>query len=232
MTTGSPLPDTDQAGRVELRQLYRAPHEAVMLKSQPRVDAASAAFVDTAPLVVLATSSDDGTDASPRGGPPGFVKVLDETHLAFGDLSGNNRLDSYRNIEAHPRIGMLFLIPGVEETLRVNGRARISVDDAVLDATTIDGRRPKVAVVVEVEECYIHCAKALRRSGVWDPATWLEPDEQPSAAEGFVAHLQMDVEPAVVAADLEEAYRLTLWVPGGDADEDDGAADDGAPTAD
>jgi PPOX class probable FMN-dependent enzyme len=222
MSAESPGSETTDPGRVELRELYRAPHEAVLLKSQPGVDAASAAFVATSPLVVLATTSADGTDASPRGGPPGFVKVLDETHLAFGDLSGNNRLDSYRNIEAHPEIGMLFLVPGVEETLRVNGRARVSVDPAVLDATTIDGRRPKVAIVVEVVECFLHCAKALRRSGVWEPSTWLAPDEQPSAAEGFVAHLGLDVEPAVVAADLEEAYRLTLWVPGGDApDQDD-----------
>jgi len=205
---------------VDLRTLYRPAHQAVMLKSQPRVDAASAAFVAAAPLVVLATTSDDGTDASPRGGPRGFVKVLDDTHVAFGDLAGNNRLDSYRNIDAHPRVGMLFLIPGVEDTLRINGRAHISVDPDVLDATVIDeGRRPKVAVVVTVEECYLHCAKALRRSGVWDPTTWLDPDDQPSAAEGYVLHLGLEgVSPAEIEADLEVAYRETLWVPGGDDD--------------
>src|SRR5689334_14788211 len=159
MSSGSPRPEGGTTEAVELRQLYRPPHEAVLLKSQPGVDAASAAFVAKSPLVVLATTSSEGTDASPRGGPPGFVRILDETHLAFGDLSGNNRLDSYRNIEAHPEMGMLFLVPGVEETLRVNGRARISVDEAVLDATTIDGRRPKVAIVVEVVECFLHCAK-------------------------------------------------------------------------
>jgi PPOX class probable FMN-dependent enzyme len=218
MTPGPPDGPTDPAlptAPVDLSSLYRPAHELVLNKTQPRVDAASAAFVATSPLVILATTSEAGTDASPRGGPPGFVRILDETHLAFGDLSGNNRLDSYRNIDAHPQVGMLFLVPGVEETLRVNGLARISVDPDVLDATVVEGRRPKVAVVVDVDECFLHCAKALRRSGVWDPGTWLAPDDQPSAAEGFVAHLQLDAEPEVVAADLEEGYALTMWVPGG-----------------
>jgi PPOX class probable FMN-dependent enzyme len=218
MTGAASSPDADIAA-VDLRSLYRDPHELVLRKSQVMVDAASAAFVAASPLVVLATTSPDGADASPRGGPPGFVSVLDSTHLAFGDLSGNNRLDSYRNLQAHPEVGMLFLVPGVEETLRVNGRARISVDGEVLHATTIDGRRPKVAIVVEVAECFLHCAKALRRSGVWDVATWRPVDARPSAAEAFVAHLGLEVAPAAVEADLEEAYRLSLWVPGGDADE-------------
>jgi PPOX class probable FMN-dependent enzyme len=216
MTSESNVSEVAEGPRVDLGALYRPPHEAVVRKQQPRVDEASAAFVAASPLVVLATTSSAGTDASPRGGPPGFVRMLDDTTLAFGDLSGNNRLDSYRNIDAHPEVGMLFLVPGLEETLRVNGRARISVDDDVLDATTIDGRRPKVAVVVDVAECYIHCAKALRRSGVWDTSTWPAPEARPSAAAGFVAHLGLDVEPEVVEADLEAGYRVTLWEPGGD----------------
>jgi PPOX class probable FMN-dependent enzyme len=217
MTAGAPKPDAELAA-VDLRSLYREPHELVLRKSQTAVDAPSAAFVAASPLVVLATTSPEGADASPRGGPPGFVKLLEKTHLAFGDLSGNNRLDSYRNLQAHPEVGMLFLVPGVEDTLRVNGRALVSVDDEVLDATTIDGRRPKVAIVVEVVECFLHCAKALRRSGVWDVGTWPGVEARPSAAEGYVAHLGLAVEPAVVEADLEEAYGVTLWVPGGDVD--------------
>jgi PPOX class probable FMN-dependent enzyme len=210
-------PDAAERGhRADLGQLYRAPHEAVVRKQQPRVDEASATFVAASPLVVVATTSDDGTDASPRGGPPGFVTVLDEGHLAFGDLSGNNRLDSYRNIDAHPEVGMLFLIPGVEETLRVNGRASLTTDPAVLERTAIDGRVPKVAVVVEVTECFVHCAKALRRSGVWDPSTWAAPEDQPSAAAVFVTHLGLDVDPELVAADLELGYQVTIWEPGGE----------------
>jgi PPOX class probable FMN-dependent enzyme len=207
------------AHRADLSTLYLPAHEAVVRKQQDRVEGISADFVATCPLVVLATTSEAGTDASPRGGPPGFVKVLDPTHLAFGDLSGNNRLDSYRNLDAHPEVGMLFLIPGMEETLRVNGRARLTTDPDVRERTAIDGRIPRLAVVVEVTECYIHCAKALRRSGVWDAATWPTIEGRPSAAAGFVAHLGLDVAPEVVEADLEVAYQVTLWEVGGaDAD--------------
>ena len=114
----------------------------------------------------------------------GFVKLIGPHHVAFADLSGNNRLDSYGNIVEHPHVGMLFLVPGVGETLRINGRAAITTDPEVLAATAIDGVQPKVAVLVEVDECYIHCAKALRRSGVWDPATWLSPEDRTSGRRG------------------------------------------------
>ena len=206
----------------ELRGLIGTPGELAVRKELSALDAHGRTFIAHAPFVLVGTAGASGrVDVSPRGDAPGFALVLDGHTVVIPDRPGNRRIDSFQNVLENPHAGLLFVIPGVEETLRVNGRARISVEDAVLDATTIDGRRPKVAVVVEVVECYIHCAKALRRSGVWDPATWLDADEQPSAAEGFVAHLEMDVDPAVVAADLEEAYRLTLWVPGGDAETDD-----------
>ena len=202
---------SDEAG---LRERYRQPHPAVVAKVRPKIDPAAAAFVAASPLVVLATTSATGTDASPRG-PPGFVKVLDPDHVAFADLSGNNRLDSYGNIVEHPNIGMLFLVPSVGETLRINGRATITTDPEVLATTAIDGVRPKVAVIVDVDECYIHCAKALRRSGVWDPATWLPPEERTSGAEVIVDQFQLQVTAEVVEADLEQDYQATLWVEGG-----------------
>jgi PPOX class probable FMN-dependent enzyme len=203
---------SDEAG---LRQRYRQPHPAVVAKNRPQVDPAAAAFIATSPLMVLATTSATGTDASPRGGPPGFVKLLDPHRVAFADLSGNNRLDSYGNIVEHPLVGMLFLVPGVGETLRINGRAAITTDPDVLVATAIDGVEPKVAVVVDVEECYIHCAKALRRSGVWDPATWLDREQRTSAAEVIVDQFQLDITPDALEADLEQDYREMLWVEGG-----------------
>jgi PPOX class probable FMN-dependent enzyme len=224
--TANAAPGSEDAHRADLGELYLPAHESVIRKQQDEVVGVSADFVAASPLVVLATTSASGTDASPRGGPPGFVKVLDPTHVAFGDLAGNNRLDSYRNLDEHPEIGMLFLIPGMEETLRVNGRASLSTDPAVLERTALDGRIPKVAVVVEVTECFLHCAKALRRSGVWEPSTWPSIEGRPSAAAGFVAHLGLDVEPEVVEADLEHAYRVTLWDVGG-ADADAGQATDG-----
>ena len=202
----------DEAG---LREHYRQPHPAVAAKARPPVDPAAAAFLATSPLMVLATTSATGTDASPRGGPPGFVAVIDADHVAFADLSGNNRLDSYGNIVEHPHVGLLFLVPGVGETLRINGRASITTDPAVLAATAIDGVQPKVAVLVEVDECFIHCAKALRRSGVWDPATWLSPDDRTSAAEVIVDQFQLDITPEAIEADLEAGYVETMWLEGG-----------------
>lgn len=198
-----------------LRERYRPPAKVVLEKARPRIDPLAAGFVAASPLMVLATSSASGSDASPRGGPPGFVKVLDDGHLAFADLSGNNRLDSYANIVERPEVGILFLIPGTDETLRVNGRARVTTDPSVLERTAIDGVRPKVAVVVDVDECFIHCAKALRRSGVWDPDTWIPPEERPSAAKIFTEQFQLDVDPAEVEADLEAGYQATMWREGG-----------------
>lgn len=176
------MTDATITDRTELRTVYREASEAIATKARPRVDEASAAFLATTTLLVVATTSDAGTDASPRGGPPGFVKVLDGgTRVAFADLSGNNRLDTYTNILDHPQVGILAIVPGAEETVRVNGRASLTRDEAVLDLTAIDGRRPKVAVVVDVDECFMHCGKALRRAGVWQPDTWPSTDDVPSA---------------------------------------------------
>lgn len=198
-----------------LRRLYREPHPLVIRKQIDRIDDAARSFIAASPFVVLATASDHGTDASPRGGPPGFVAVLDDKRLALGDLAGNNRLDSHSNLLDKPHVGMLFFVPGVDETLRVNGRAVLTTDPAVLAAVAIDGRAPKVAIGIDVDECFIHCAKAFRRSRLWDPLSWLAPDEQPSAACALRDHLELDVDPEVIAADLEAGYAATMWEPGG-----------------
>lgn len=198
-----------------LRERYRPPHPAIVDKALPQVDPVAARFIELTPLIVVATSSSSGADASPRGGPPGFVKVLDEHHVAFADLAGNNRLDSYSNIVENPRVGILFLLPGSGETLRVNGRASVTTDPAVLDATAIDGVTPKVAIVVAVEECYIHCAKAIRRSGVWDPTTWQPQDVRPTAGEVIADQYNLDVDPGLIDADLESGYQETMWQEGG-----------------
>lgn len=198
-----------------LREHYREAGEGVRRKQIGHIDEGAREFLASTTLAVVATLGPDGADNSPRGGPPGFLRVLDDGHLAFGDLSGNNRLDTYTNLTEHPHVGMLCIVPGMEETMRVNGTARITTDPAVLDATAIDGRVPKVAVVVEVVECYIHCAKALRRAGVWRPETWPAADDRPSPAAILVKHLDIDVDPALVEADLEAGYRATIWESGG-----------------
>jgi uncharacterized protein len=202
-------------GEEELRALYHPAGPAVLAKEIPVIDEQAAAFIAQSTFVVIASSGPSGADASPRGGPPGFVRVLDEGRVAFGDLAGNNRLDTYSNLLAHPEVGLLLFIPGMEETLRVNGRAHISTDPAVLGATEVDGRSPKVAVVVEVVGCYLHCAKALRRGGLWNPETWADPADRPSPGTIFASHLKLDVDPALIDADLEAGYQVTIWEHGG-----------------
>lgn len=197
-----------------LRERYRDPAPAVVAKNRPKVDPAAADFIALSPLVIVATTSATGTDASPRGGPAGFVKLLDETHVAFADLAGNNRLDSYTNIVDHPQIGLLFLIPGTDDTLRLNGTATIT-EPSVLERTAIDGTRPKVAVVVEVEECFVHCAKAIRRSAVWDTTTWPAAEAAPTAGQVIVDQFSLDADPATIDEQLEAGYRETLWAEGG-----------------
>jgi len=151
-----------------LRALYAQPKGRSLSKELPRLDAHCARFVSLAPLVVVATTGADGRmDCSPRGGEPGFVKLADEHTLLIPDSPGNNRLDSMTNVLATGRIGLLFLIPGVDETLRVNGRARLSDEPERLALFAGAARAPKLAIVVAAEEVYLHCAKALMRSKLW-----------------------------------------------------------------
>jgi PPOX class probable FMN-dependent enzyme len=204
---------TDEAG---LRRLYREAHPHVRAKSIDHLDAGARRFIALSPFVVLSTAGEERVDSSPRGGPPGFVAVLDDRRLALGDLAGNNRLDSLGNIVQRPRVGLMFVIPGHSETLRVNGRATVTTDPAVLDACRIDGRLPKVAVGVDVDECFVHCAKAFRRSSLWDPAAWPAAGEAPTAGALFKAHLKLDgVSAELIDADLEAGYQATMWEVGG-----------------
>ena len=199
----------------DLRSNYRPVNEAAKLKQIDHLDDGARQFLASATLAVVATFGPDGADNSPRGGPPGFLRVLDDRRLAFGDLSGNNRLDSYSNLTENPVVGMLCIVPGLDETMRINGTASLTTDEAVLAATAIDGRTPKVAVVVEVSECYIHCAKALRRSKIWDTSSWPAADRRPSAAKILTDHMGIDIDPAVVEAGLEANYEATIWERGG-----------------
>lgn len=201
-----------------LRTHYREPSAAVAGKAVTTVDPTSAQFIAASPFLVLATSSEDGADASPRGGPPGFVKVLDDgRQLAFADLSGNNRLDSYSNLVRHPEVGLIFFVPGSDDTVRVNGRASISTDASLRSATAIDEREPKVAVIIEVVECFIHCAKALRRAQLWDPEAWVGPiAATPTAGEILNNQHGLGLDPQLITDDLEKNYATTMWEPGGD----------------
>ena len=199
-----------------LRQLYADPHPVVKAKAIDHIDDGARAFLARSPFAVLATSGPNGGDASPRGGPPGFAAVIDGQRLALGDLAGNRRLDSFENVLANPRVGLIFMIPGMSESLRINGRACLTTDPEILDACAYDGTQPKVALGVEVDEVYLHCAKAFRRSGLWDPASWPDAEDRPRAADIWKGHLDLDAPADAIDADLEAGYAVTMWQAGGE----------------
>jgi uncharacterized protein len=202
--------------REALRRLYADPHPVINAKVIDHVDVKAQAFIARCPFVAVATSGPDGTDVSPRGGPPGFVAVLDDHRLAIGDLAGNRRLDSFENILADPAVGLLMLIPGMAETLRVNGRATLTTDPAVLEACAFEGTQPKLALGIDVDEVFLHCAKAFRRSGLWDPATWPAASDRPRAADIWRTHLDIDAPVEAIEDDLEQGYAASMWEAGGE----------------
>ena len=201
--------------RTQLRTVYREPSQGVIDKVIDHIDAGAARFVQASPFVVLSTATADRADASPRGGPPGFVRVLDTHRLAWGDLTGNNRLDSFGNLVEQPNVGLLFIVPGVEETLRLCGSAALCQDPEILDACTIGDRRPKTAVVVTVQECYIQCGAALRRSGLWDTASWPVDEAKPSGAAILKDHIGTEATVEQIAAGLADYYDNHIWLAGG-----------------
>lgn len=170
--------------RESLRERYPEPGARAVAKELRALDEHCRRFIELSPFVVLATAgADGGMDASPRGGPPGFVRVVDDTTLHLPDAPGNNRLDSLTNIAETGRVGMLFLIPGVDETLRVNGTAVLRGDDEVLDAFARADRRPRAVVEVAVETAFLHCAKALMRSKLWSPESLVERSALPTMGQ-------------------------------------------------
>src|SRR5262245_61614116 len=166
----------------ELEALYpTAPLPNSMVKEIDHVNPQYCAFIEAAPFFALATCGAEGLDCSPRGDPPGFVRVLDEKTLAIPDRRGNNRIDSLRNIVADPRVALLFLIPGIGETIRVIGRAEISTDPELTESFVVNGKTPRSVLVVAVERVFYQCTKAIVRSKLWDPATQIERRSLPSA---------------------------------------------------
>lgn len=171
--------DTEEA----LRARHAAPSELVKRKRVGRLDRHCRDFIALSPFLMLGTAGRNGqVDVSPRGDPPGFVKVLDDTTLLIPDRPGNNLLDSLSNIVANPEVGLLFLIPGFDDTLRVNGAARLTEDPALLAPLSVEGKPPKLAIVVSVREAFLHCARSFRRARLWDPAARVPRKTLPSLA--------------------------------------------------
>jgi PPOX class probable FMN-dependent enzyme len=196
----------------ELARVYGAPSEVVVSKVIDRLDRHCRDFISHAPFVLVATSAADGRcDVSPKGGPPGFVAILDEKRLAVPDAPGNRLIDSLRNIVDAGRAGLLFLIPGLEETLRVNGRAFLTRDPGVLELFTGESKQPKLAIGIEVEEVFLHCAKALKRSRLWNPPAWPDRSGLASAAEIWRDHMALaDLTTEQVQELVEDDYANNL----------------------
>ncbi|MCB5167697.1 pyridoxamine 5'-phosphate oxidase family protein [Streptomyces bambusae] len=174
----------------QLRDLYEAPSELARRKTVDRIHDVAREVIAHSSLVFIASADAEGhCDVTPRGGPAGFVSVLDEFTLAIPDATGNKRLDTSHNIVETGRAGLIFVIPGRATTLRVNGRACVSADPRLLAQLTSVGKPPRSAIVVEVEEAYQHCPKALLRSSAWKPGEWLAEDAVPSSAEVSLSHL-------------------------------------------
>jgi hypothetical protein len=193
-----------------LRSLYAAPGERAAKKQLSALDQHCQRFIALSPFLVLSSAGSNGAlDASPRGGAPGFVQVVDAHTLLIPDAPGNNRLDSLDNIVATGQVGLLLLIPGVDETLRINGSAVLSLNEADLGLCTTEKRRPKLVIRVAVRDAYLHCAKALMRSNLWSPSALTERSALPTAGEILKDHTGISTPPETPEA-MRKRYEPEL----------------------
>ena len=206
------------ATAAELRRLYGHVDGLAAIKSLPRLDRYARDYIARSPFLCIATSGAGGrADVSPRGDKPGFVQVLDDSSLAIPDRPGNNRLDTMENILANPNVGLIFMIPGFEDTLRINGKAAITADPVILERAMVDCKQPKAAIRVTVEESFFHCAKAFRRARLWQPDAIVERTVMPTLARIILEQTAAAEAPPraedVAACDvaLEEDYKTQLY---------------------
>ena len=194
-----------------LEAIYGTPVEAAVVKEKDRVIPEYRALIAAAPFVALATRGPEGLDCSPRGDAAGFVRIADEKTLMIPDRRGNNRADSLRNIVRDPQVALLFLIPGVGETLRVNGRAVISTEPALLDSFAVDGKAPRSVIVVTVEAVYFQCQKAIVRSDLWNPDKRVDRKTLPTAGQILAATSQNRVGGEAYDQAYPERLKATLY---------------------
>lgn len=167
----------------QLAELYGTPVPTSLAKEVDRITPHYRALIEASPFVALATAGPEGLDCSPRGDMAGFVRIHDDTTVMLPDRRGNNRVDSLRNIVRDPRIGLLFLLPGSGSTLRINGKAHLSVDPELLESFAVDGKAPRSVIVIEVETIYFQCARAIIRSELWNPDKFLDPSDLPTPGQ-------------------------------------------------
>jgi PPOX class probable FMN-dependent enzyme len=200
-------------GEQELRDLLGVPAQRSVLKERPALDGHFRAFIASSPFLLMATAGADGTcDVSPKGDAPGFVLVLDDIRLVIPERPGNKRFDGMKNLLTNQHIGLIFLVPGREETLRVNGRAWITRDPELLGRCVAQGKTPQLAIGVEVEQCFLHCVKAFRRSKLWAHAEWPAPDALASMAQVLFDQIQPEgLTVQDYACEMEERNQKQLY---------------------
>lgn len=197
----------------EVRELIGKPSERAVNKVIALLDDHCKQFITMSPFLMMATSNGNGKcDNSPRGDAPGFVHVIDEEMLVIPERPGNKRLDSIMNILSNPQIGLVFIIPGLEETLRINGQAMVIKDEIILEKLSVNGKRPILGIAVKVEECFLHCAKAFKRSNLWDGETWPSKESLPRAASILKAHANLQgISEEKIEEDFKESYQKRLY---------------------
>ena len=195
----------------ELRSLYREPSKMAQSKKVSSLDEPTRAFIAASPFVLLSTSDGEGNcDVSPKGGPSGFVRVLDDQHVVLPDLNGNNLIDSLINVVNNGHAALLLLIPGRDETLRIDGPAWVTTDPEILGLWDGELRAPKAAVAIKAQSTFMHCAKAFRRGRVWDAASWADYDGAPDGCDLIIAHIGLDKSTAELRASFEAGYAQQL----------------------
>lgn len=198
--------------RQELMDGFEPTHDVAIRKELQHIDAHARRFVERSPFVLIGSQDLAGNaDVSPKGDKPGFVRVLDDHTIAIPDRPGNNRLDTWGNVVDNPAVGLLFLIPGMNETLRINGEARLTFDPGLCAECHVNNRPARAVLVVKVREVYMHCAKAFIRSSLWLPDTWSDRSEMPTLGEILKDQAELSQTANEFDDVLDEAYRTTLW---------------------
>ena len=195
----------------ELEAIYGEPLAQSLVKEIDYISDHYRAFIEKSPFMVLASVAEEGLDCSPRGDPSGFVRVVDEKTVMIPDRRGNNRIDTLRNLVRDPRVSLLFLVPGVGETLRINGRAAISVDPDLCASFDMNGKTPRSVIVVTAERVYFQCQKALARSRLWDPEAWIERKELPSAGDILQGLSKNDFDGDAYDKNYPERLKKTIY---------------------
>ena len=202
---------TEITGVEQLEAIYGKPGETSLVKELDRLIPEYAAFIEASPFVSLATSGPEGLDCSPRGDLRGFVRVADERTLLMPDRRGNNRADSLKNIVRDGRVGLLFLVPGSGTTLRVNGKATLSIDPELCASFAVDGQAPRSVIVITIQAVYFQCARAIVRSELWNPDRHVDPKSLPTPGRILAATSQARIDGEAYDAEWPERARKTMW---------------------